>query len=124
LYYSDPETVNKAIYAKRSPRYAIASLLKAELFEEKDIEAYIEKQIVDTTRTLDFLNHFKKPYISVDYEDMLIDPEKEVKRMTDFLGRGNPEDGAKIIDKSLKRSEPLEKDYDRLGELEELVKSI
>lgn len=122
LYYSEPETINKIILMKRSPRYTMASLIKSETFKENQVEAYIEKATVDLTRTLDFIQHFKKEYIVVEYDNLLSYPEKELKRVHNFLGKGTPQ--PQIVDKKLKRTKPLEGFYEGLHNLENLVNSI
>lgn len=126
LYYSSPKTINKIIYMKRPARDTMASLVKSKTFDEHQLEAYIQKATVDTTRTLDFIDYIDRPVLVIEYDNLLKDPEKYIKKAIDFLdlGMGDYKRGAKEVNPKLKRTKPLTKDYEGLNELERLINSI
>jgi len=70
-------------------------------------------------RSLDFIYHFKKDYIVVEYDNLLKDPLKELTKAHKFIGKGTPQ--PQVIDIKLKRSNPLEGKYEGMERLEELV---
>jgi len=124
LYFSNQEAVNKIIIMKRSVRKIISSMMKSGLFKEHQIEDYIKKITVDTKRTLDWIDVYKKEYIVVEYENLLKNPIYETKRVCEFLGRGDYTKGYKVVDKKLNRSKELEGDYEGLRKLESIITNI
>lgn len=122
LYYSEPHTINKIIIMKRPPRYTLGSLIKSETFKENQLGAYIEKATVDLARTMDFIYNFEKPFIVIEYDKLLNDPEKYLKKAHDFIEKGTPQ--PQVIDKSLKRTLPLEGEIEGMTRLEELIDTV
>ncbi|MBU0598794.1 sulfotransferase domain-containing protein [Patescibacteria group bacterium] len=123
LYHSDPDTIEKVIFMKRSPRAVMASLMKAgQITNQDQIAAYTEKFIIDTRKSIKFLNDNNKPFISISYEEILENPEQELRKVHDFLDKGTPQ--PQLIEKKLNRTSPIIGDISRMGELEELLEEI
>jgi hypothetical protein len=119
LYFSEPQWINKVVFVMRNPRNMLQSQLKAGIFKKEDFSKAVDKQIRDTARTLDWITSFEKDFITVIYEDFLKNPKKTMKRVCNFLGRGDYKLGAEVVDIKLNRSPQIEMEYDGLKQLEE-----
>ncbi len=119
-YFSEPSLINKTIVVMRNPKKVLTSMMKGYIIKEEELEFAVRKNIRDLKRTFDYLKHYKKPYLVVSYENLLENPEQNIKEMLSFIGRGDWEHGIKVIDTSLSRSKPVEIKVDGLEEWEQI----
>jgi hypothetical protein len=118
IYFSDPNLINKTLIITRNPRQVLNSLIKANLIIQQDLPMAIYGMIQRTYKTYDFLIENKIPYKIINYDELLQFPKNTLRRATQFLEKGNHEEGAKYIDKSLNRSQPLKGNYEGITTLE------
>ena len=119
LTKSNPDLINKTIIMLREPRAMISSMITAgEFSEERASEAsgvlawYLKDAI-------GFLKKHKKDYMVVVGERMLKKPRAVMKKVCEFLGRGDYRYGAEMINKSLNRAVPRN-DLGDISPLEEV----
>lgn len=104
IYKSKPELIDKVIVMYRNPLKVIQSMLDIGIVS--NAKGLMEKNNLDTTRTYEFIQHI--PHITVYYEEMLEDPEKEMKKVCEFLGGGDYKKGAKVVDPKLNKTKEYE----------------
>lgn len=98
---SYPVMVDKTIVMVREPRNVIYSFLKHNSIAHVDL--FILNWALDVVDSIEFLEEYRKEYIIVFYEDLLDNPEQEMKRVCKFVG-GDYRKGAKVVDTKLNRS--------------------
>ncbi|MEA3431449.1 MAG: hypothetical protein U9R01_02045 [candidate division WOR-3 bacterium] len=94
LYRSDPELIDKVVLITRGIKNTIASQMKSKIFT--DLEVAVNKNQKDFDKTIDWLKVYKKPYLNISYEELVRNP-LNLKKVTDFLGKGDYKEGSKII---------------------------
>lgn len=102
LYKSDPEMVDKVVMIFREPGRVIKSLMDRNKIEKIDL--FILLQLFQVADSLDWARFNKIPVKMVIYENILKEPLKEIADICRFIGRGDPEEGAKWIEPKLNRS--------------------
>jgi hypothetical protein len=118
LYESDPRLIGKTVVIFRKPKQILASILKANIINRmRDFICLYAFDIIDT---LGYLTYHKKKFIAVFYEDILKDPEKELKKICKFLGKGDYKKGAKAIEPKLNRSKEYAKEIKFVSFLEKI----
>jgi len=126
---SNPTMVDKVVLMMRNPRKVIASLSKTQN-NRKEIKAYYREWVKamslgmlhNMVGAFKWLDINKKEYIIVEYENLLENPEDEIEKVCDFLERGDPLWGAKIIEKKLDRSNSINDEIEELKELEKFYR--
>lgn len=121
LVQSDPQYIDKIVYMLRHPRAVAKSqerltrmpkqqqMLNAlkELSEDAYTKAiHTPEMFIKVTKlACEWLSeNTHVPYIIVDYDSLVADPDTHIKRVLDFLGEGDFEKARKVVDKKLKRS--------------------
>lgn len=124
IFYSDPKLINKTILMYRHPRAMLSSMIRGNIIKLHELEDAIEKIYITTERTLTYLKENKIPHIKIYYEEMLKSPEEELKKATDFIGKGNPKEALKVINPSLKRSKHIKGNPKGLKKLIKQYKAV
>ncbi len=104
LIKSEPDLINKTIIMLRQPAVMFDSMIKAGEFnihQAGEASYYLAEAVLNAIK---FLKENDKEYKIVIYEKLLENPEETMKDVCQFIGRGEYQYGAKVIDKSLNRS--------------------
>ena len=124
LANSNPKLIHKVILILRNPHQVITSRMYDK--EIKDEELFIRTNalgmLYNFLVALRWLKGIKIPYKIIHYEDLISEPQTTLLGICDFIGRGNPYWGSKVIDPKLNRSKPIENDCQELKDLMEFYK--
>ncbi len=110
---SDPNLINKVIIVTRDPKKVLVSQMKCnDNLKNVDPEQYIRvaslSMLYNMAQVWKWIKRNKKKSLIVKYEELLKDPKWILNYIHWFLERrGDPEWGAKVIDKKLDRVEPV-----------------
>jgi len=116
---SDPNLIGKTILIFREPRSVLSSILKYNRpILKHQMEAFIFNLLFDIIDTLGFLALYKKEFRLVFYEDILKNPEEEMKAVCEFLGQGDYKKAAKTVKQKLNRSKKIMDNYKPLEIME------
>lgn len=124
LYASEPDMINKVVIIMRNPRKSLQSMLDTNSMKEEELEQEVKNNVIFLKEGFKWLKDNNKEYITATYENLLENPEEELKKITDFIGRGDYKLGAKVVDKKLNRSKELTRNFKALEELEEIYNKI
>lgn len=111
--FSNPELIDKTIIMFREPKAILASWSKYNHIANKEL--YITNCILDIIKTLEFL----KDYRIIRYEDVIANPEKEMKKVCEYMG-GDYKKASTVVDKSLSRSTPRNENIKSLAIMEKI----
>lgn len=115
---SKPELIDKTIVIFRKPKKILYSLGTANKARFK--ETFLIKCLLDTVDTLGWLMYNEIDYKIVFYEDILENPEKEMKEICEYLGKGDYKKAAKSVDQKLNRSVDTKNDYRHIKAMEDV----
>jgi len=110
---SDPKMINKVIVILRNPLKVLWSMLSIQGPERKEETTRVGSLALmyNLMVSLEWIKKNKIPFTIVHYEDMIRKPIEFMEDICNFLGRGDPKYGAKIIEKRLDRSEEIKEKY-------------
>lgn len=119
LSFSDPKLIDKTVAIFREPRRVLYSIMQDNQIDYRDI--FIVKNTIDIIDAIGFLQD--KEHMIVFYENILENPEKEMKAICEFMGVDYKK-ASKVIDKKLNRSKESEeyKYVDLMERIYELLK--
>jgi hypothetical protein len=100
LFLSDPNLIDEVVVTIREPKDIVASFLIHNYI--KHIDLLILNFCLDVIDSIEFLENNNKKYIVVSYEDILENPQEEMKKVCDFIG-GDYLKASSIVDKKLNR---------------------
>lgn len=120
LPLSNPDLIDKTILMFREPKAVLTSMINAGEFLKESVSMMSSKLAWHTTNTIKFLKDNKKEFKVVIYEQLLGDPEKVIKSVCEFFGKGNYKLGAEMIDVKLNRSKVHINDLGDISELEKV----
>ena len=111
---SNPDLINKVVIILRHPASVIRSQCKTKSEgskKEVNLEEWTKILSVgmlhNAVLSLKWFTKYGKEFKIIKYEDLLENPERELKKICDFLGRGSYKLGAQVIDRGLNRSKPI-----------------
>lgn len=122
LAKSEPKLINKVIVMLREPRTMLSSMVQCREFVPEQITPFTEMLAHHLRAMKAFLEGNEKEFLVVRYEKLLEKPEKTMKAVCGFIGRGDYKYGARVIDKKLNRSAPLE--AGDISQLEKIYESF
>ena len=120
LAQSDPKYINKVIFMLRHPRTVAKSqekLVRSGFNDEGDPEKDGVAQKVHEARMFNrvtpaaawWLLEFKVPYLIVEFDDLIEDPDTQLERVRLFLGEGDMSSARSVINPELRRSIPQDR---------------
>jgi hypothetical protein len=118
-FQSNKDYHDKTIVMIRNPKKMIYSQIMLDEkpdFEKQDFLIEMQTDILKLLKPV-------KPYIVVEYEKLLENPEKEMKRVLNFLGRGDIKHIKGYVKNSLNRSKELEFDTSEFDKLYQELKN-
>lgn len=132
LSQSDPKYINKIIYVIRHPRAVaksqeklIATHTRWRQFLNQDTRITHDPSyfITSTLCAVQWLDRYKKPFLIVDFDDLIESPKTEIERIRKFLDKGDRDakrwqSASDIINIKLRRSHPEEVPHSLWGEAE------
>lgn len=119
LFLSDPSLIDEVVVTIREPKDIIASFLIHNYI--KHIDLLILNFCLDVIDSIEFLENNNKKYIVVSYEDVLENPQEEMKKVCDFIG-GDYLKASSVVDKKLNREKG--KKYPHIKYLQLLFKYL
>ena len=119
LKKSDTEMIDKVIIIIRDPRKVFTSQMKAGMLKKERIPVSALQTLFISANSIAWLQEKKIPFYIILYEELLKNPEYQLKGCCKFLERGDPKWGARAITKKLDRSKKL---YHKSPEMKRLVK--
>jgi len=115
---SDPKLIDKVILIFRKPKNWLSSILKWNKIEQLD--SFVAHNILDTIDSLGFLMLNDIKHKIVFYEDIVENPEEQMKSICEFLGEGDYKKATKTVDVKLNRSEESDTQSVYLEDLEKV----
>lgn len=120
---SDPQYIDKVIFMLRHPRAVAKSqerLGRPGFNDTGDPEKDGKPQRIHTAQMFNQVTHaaawwldkYKIPYITIEFDDLIENPAEQMERVREFLGEGDFAEAIKQVEPSLRRSIP----QDREGE--------
>jgi len=113
-----PDFVSKIVYMLRHPRAVAKSQerlkgqfgpLEAPQINGEDVKKHSPEMFIRTSKmAARWLKKFNKPFIIVNFDDLIEDPITQLNRIQEFLGEGDFSKVADVINPKLRRSYPQE----------------
>ena len=117
LFKSDPTLISKVLVVLRRPRNILSSWLK---HNETHVDLFLAQCVSDLVDTFGFLLKHKKEFEIVLYENILKNPKREIKKISEYFCIKDYKKGASVIDKKLNRSEAYNKKSQWIDFLEDI----
>lgn len=119
LHQSNPDLINKVIIMMRKPNIVLSSMINCGEFKAEQASEVSNIFADDISKCGIYLRKNYKEYMVVQYEELLEKPRATMMKVCEFLGRGDYEYGAKVINPKLNRS-VARSDLGDISELEKI----
>ena len=124
LVRSNPNLIDKTIIMLREPKALLSSMINCGMFTRSEASNKSSEVAQEIIGGIQFLKENRKKFIIVSYEGFLEEPENTMKRVCEFMGRGDYKYGAKVPDKTLNHGKVPINDLGDISKLEEVYQTI